>query len=84
MTILRHYHDSLSQMFGGEAPFSFEQVLQAYEKGFKLGAITILAALPTMAKMGRNLGANPEQRTEEMLQRSMALIDDLIAIEEAS
>ncbi len=82
-TILRHYHDSLRQLFGGEPPFNFEQVLDAYEKHFKFGAIAIFPMLPMMAKMEELLGDNPEERKEEMLQRTQALIDDAIAIEEA-
>ncbi len=83
MTVLRHYYDSLRQLFGGEAPFSFEQVLNAYEKGFKSGALFIFPLLPVLAKTKQLLGENPEQRKEEMLQRTEALIDDVIAIEEA-
>ncbi len=83
MAILRQYHDSLRHLFGGKAPFSFEQVLDAYKKCFKLSALAIILMLPMMAKMERLLGENPEERKEEMLQRTEALIDDVVAIEEA-
>ncbi len=71
----------LNKVMDQKPPFTFEQVVEAYRRCFKFGALTIVARLALAAKSDTMLGENAETKREDLLTRSQALVEDILSIE---
>ncbi len=80
-TILQHYYQVLNKVMDEKPPFTFDQVLEAYKRCFKFGALGIVGGLAMLAKSDAMLGENAEAKREDMLARSQALVEDVLSIE---
>ncbi len=79
-TILRHYYDKLTELLGKTPPFTFEQVQEAYERCFSSAAIPIIGVLPTFTKIAGLLEENSQEKEEEIMRRTEALIEDVLKV----
>ena len=81
MEILQHYYKCLTKYLGTIPPYTFDQVVEAYKRCFKFGAMTMVPGFPLLTKMPEMLGDNPEEQIKECMERCRALIEDTITYE---
>ncbi len=76
--VMRHYFNSLKKKLGKEPPFTFDNLMKSYHRGFKAGFLMGFGMLALV------FAQNPElcgglQYKEELIHRAQCLLDDVIA-----
>ena len=82
MEILQHYYICLTKFLCTIPPYTFDQVVEAYKRCFKYGAMAVVPAFPMMTKMPEMLGDNPEETIKNCMEQCKALIEDTVVYEE--